>query len=226
MKQFVLWLPVLFLLLSIDRAESDRIFPPAEATVSTWDEAAPTFPGRNEGRFGRPGDPLNLVFVGRPEVVRDALRSAGWTEIPTSMRGSIWAALGEMLRGRRIAAFPPMNDYRLRGRIQDMNWAMPVRFLQERHHFRLWRTGTKDRNGRDFWWGSGNYDLSVRWHDLSHVPDPDANRERDFIAATLSRSPHLRGLLILPAANVPVEGENDKGYPFRNDGRVAVIDLR
>ncbi|MDD5304279.1 MAG: LssY C-terminal domain-containing protein [Elusimicrobia bacterium] len=226
MKKFVLWLPVLFLLASLDRVAPDRTVPPAEAVVSTWDEAAPTFPGRNEGRFGLPGDPLNLVIVGRREAVRDALRSAGWTEIPTSARGSIRAGLEEFLAGRPVASFPPMNDYRLRGRRQDMNWAMPVRFLQERHHFRLWRTGTVDRSGRDFWWGSANYDLRVRWRDLSHVPDPDANRERDFIVSTIMNSPRQRGILILPAPQVPTEGENDKGYPFKTDGRVAVIDLR
>lgn len=226
MKRFVLWLPVLFLLVSLDRVESDRIFPPAAATVSGWDEAASTFPGRNEGRFGLPGDPLNLVIVGHPEAVRAALRGAGWTEVPTSLRGSLWAGLKEFFTGRPVAAFPPMNDYRLRGRRQNMNWAMPVRFLQERHHFRLWKSGTVDRSGREFWWGSANYDQRVRWRDLSHVPDPDANKERDFIASTLMNSPRQRGIVILPAPQVPAEGENDKGYPFRTDGRVAVIDLR
>lgn len=226
MKRLVLCLPVLFLLLSLDRATPDRIFPPAQATAATWDEAAPSLPGLNEGRFGLPGDPLNIVIVGYPQVVRAALTGAGWTEVPTSLRGSIWAGLGEYLAGRPVAAFPPMNDYRLRGRRQDMNWAMPVRFLQERHHFRLWRTGIADRNGRSYWWGSANYDLRVRWRDLSHVPDPDADKERDFIASTLMNSPRQRGILILPAPRVPREGENDKGYPFRTDGRVAVIDLR
>ena len=226
MRRLVLALPVVFLALSLDRLSPDRAFPPAGAMVSTWDEVAPTLPGRNEGRSGLPGDPLNLVFVGRREAVRDALRSAGWTEVPTSVRGSIRAGLREFLAGRSVAAFPPMHDYRLRGRRQDMNWVLPVRFLQERHHFRLWRTGTTDRGGRDFWWGSANYDRRIRWRDLSHAPDPDVNRERDFVVSTLSRSPRLRALLILPAPRVPAEGFNDKGYAFRTDGRVAVIDLR
>jgi hypothetical protein len=33
-------------------------------------------------------------------------------------------------------------------------------------------------------------------------------------------------LVVLPAPRVPAEGVNDKGYPYRTDGRVAVIDLR
>lgn len=226
MRRLVLALPVCFLLLSVDRVLPDRVFPPALAQVDRWEDAAVSLPGVNEGRFGVPGDPLNVVFLASPETLRAVLTEAGWTEVPTSIRGSLWAGLKEALAGETIAAFPPMNDYRLRGRVQDMNWAMPVRFIQERHHFRLWRTGLFDRLGRSYWWGSSNYDLRVRWHDLSHVPDPDSDKERDFIVSTVARSPRLRSLAVLPVERVPREGFNDKGYPFRTDGRVAVIELK
>jgi hypothetical protein len=183
-------------------------------------------PVRNEGRFGRPGDPLNLIFVGSPEAVRTALTGAGWTEVPTATRDSLAAGIGELLDGRPLAAFPPMNDYRLRGRRQDMNWSLPVRPLEERHHFRLWRTGLVDRLGRDFWWGSGNYDQSIRWRDLSHVPDPDGARERDFIAAGLASSARLESSTLVASPRIPREGVNDKGYAFRADGRAALIVLK
>ena len=224
-KQIALALPALFLLLSVDRLEPER-FPPAPATVFDWAAAAPTLPGRNEGRFGLPGDPLNLVFVGSAEAVRAVLIQAGWTEIPTSMRGSIAAGFAEWSEGRRLSAFPPMNDYRLLGRRQNMNWAVAVRPLAERHHFRLWNTGTRDRSGRIFWWGSGNYDLSIRWRDFSHVPDPDADRERDEVVRSLGGSPLVEAVVVTPLPQIPREGFNDKGYPFRTDGRVAVVLLR
>lgn len=226
MRRLVLALPVLFLALSFDRILPEGRLPPADAVVATWNDACASYPRRNEGRLGNPGDPLNVAFVGTPEAVRAALTGAGWTEIPTALRGSLFAAAGEFFTGRTVAAFPPMNDYRLHGRIQTMNWALPVRFLQERHHFRLWRTGLVDARGRDYWWGSANYDLRVRWHDLSHVPDPNNDMERDFIVSTLARSPRLNAAALLPVERVPLEGFNDKGYPFRTDGRVAVFDLK
>lgn len=226
MKRLVLALPVLWLLLSADRLGVEQGMPPPPLVVPSWEEIAPTLPGRNEGRFGVPGDPLNMVFVGTPRAVRAALTEAGWTEIPTTIRGSLRAGIRELLDGKRIAAFPPMNDYRLKGRRQAMNWAIPVRFIEERHHFRLWHTGNFDARGRAWWWGSGNYDLSTRWRDLSHRPDPDANRERDFVVETLRASPRVESIVIIPHPRVPLEGANDKGYPFRTDGRVAVIVLR
>lgn len=224
MKRLVILLPVVFLLLSLDRISPDR-FPPPRETFRSWEEVAPTLPGRNEGRFGLPGDPLNLVFIGTAAGVRSALRQAGWTRIPTSTRGALAAGFGELLDGKPLASFPPMNDYRLLGRRQDMNWVRVVRPISERHHFRLWRTGATDLNGRSVWWGSGNYDLSIRWSDLSHRPDPDADRERDFVLATLSTSTLVRSALLTPLEQIPAEGVNDKGYAFRTDGRAAVIVL-
>jgi hypothetical protein len=202
-KRLVLALPAVFLALSLD-----RVFPEPHRPVPA------TLPAVDEGRFGRPGDPLNLIFVGTAGDVRAALQGAGWTEVPTALRSAL--AAGVM----------PMNDYRMRGRRQDMNWEISVRPFAERHHFRLWNTGRLDANGRAYWWGSGNYDLSIRWSDLSHVPDPDMDRERDFIAASLRTSPLVESSSLLPLPQIPRAGVNDKGYPYRTDGCAAVVLLR
>jgi hypothetical protein len=226
-KQLALALPAALLLLSADRLGPERRAPPVTRDVA-WEQAAAGLAPVDEGRFGRAGDPLNLVFLATPSSLRAALTTSGWTEIPTTVRGSIAAGLGEYLDGKPVAAFPPMNDYRLIGRRQNMNWAIPVRPFAERHHFRLWFTGMVDDEGRAYWWGSGNRDLSIRWRDLSHVPDPDMNRERDFVVATLAGSRYLdaskSGLVALP--QIPSEGVNDKGYPYRSDGRAALIVLK
>ena len=213
MKRLVLAVPAVFLALSLDRL-APAAPPPPRAPVSGWAEAAPRLPVRSEGRFGRPGDPLNLVFIGAPADVRAALAGAGWTEIPAATRSAL--ASGSL----------PMNDYHLRGRVQDMNWAMQVRPVLERHHFRLWRTGFVDPRGRDLWWGTANYDLRVRWSDFSHVPDPDSSKERDFIASSLKGSPLLESAVLVEVPGIPRDGFNDKGYAFRTDGRAALLTLK
>jgi hypothetical protein len=225
-RRVLLGLMTLFFLLSVDRLHPDRATPPAQSVVATWEEVSPTLPGRNEGRFGWAGDPLNMVFLATPETLRAALLEAGWTEIPLTIRESIAAGAKELFAGKRLAAFPPMNDYRLKGRRQSMNWSIPIHWIESRHHFRLWDTGTFDPRGRRYWWGSGNFDVSARLWDMSHRPDPDANLERDFVVSTLLRSPRVETIALVPHPRVPLEGANDKGYPFRTDGRVAVIVLR
>lgn len=226
MKRLLLALPPLLLLLSLDRLGPTPGIPPAPAFVRDWNEAAPSLPGVNEGRGGWPGDPLNLVFVASPDALRRTLTQAGWTEVPRTLRGSLAACLSELLAGRRPASFPPMNDYALRGRRQDMNWAIPVRGIGERHHFRLWCTGQLDARGRCYWWGTGNYDRSIRRLDLSRRPDPDMDRERDFVLDSLGSSPLVEIRLLAPLPQIPAEGVNDKGYAYRTDGRVGVAVLR
>lgn len=225
MKRFVLFLPVAFLLLSLDRVLPETPKGPAPLKTVSLDEAVAGFPGMNKGRFGRVGNPLNLVFVGSPEAVREALSSAGWTEIPGTIRAAVAACFIELVSGKPLAS-SPMNEYWLDGRRQDMNWAIATKPLVARHHFRLWDTGLRDERGRAIWWGAGDYDLSIRWHDLSHVRDPDLDAERDWIAGSLKDNPRLESVALVPVAAIPRSGANDKGYAFHADGRAAVIALR
>lgn len=180
-----------------------------------------TLPARNAGRFGRPGDPWNLLFLGSGEAVAGALAAAGWSRIPPSTAASVAAGLGQVLRGERLTLFPPMNEYRQFGRPQDMNWALVTTPILRRHHFRLWRAPVTDDDGRPVWWGTANYDKAARFWDLSHVPDPDVDAERDFIRSTLGTAEAS----LEAAPGVPRSGENDKGYPFFTDGRVLVVRL-
>ncbi|MBI4424071.1 MAG: LssY C-terminal domain-containing protein, partial [Elusimicrobia bacterium] len=183
-------------------------------------------PARNVGRFGKEGDPLNLVLVGTEEQVIAALGAAGWTRVPVRIPASFRAGLAEVLAGGPPRACPPMNLYQLEGRAQDLNWSKPITPIAKRHHFRLWRSSWRDERGRQVWWGSGNLDLDVRWRDLSHVPDPDMDAERDFIARSLAGSPHVESIRLERAPQVPLAGANDKGYAFRTDGRALVVVLR
>lgn len=226
MRQLVLALPVAFLALSLDRVLPEK--PRAAAPRRTVELAAGVadLPGLNTGRLGRAGNPLNLVFVGTETGLREALANSGWTEVPATIRESLGQGFIELVTGRTLASTPPMNEYWLDGRRQDMNWAIATKPLTARHHFRVWDTGLRDPRGRAIWWGAGDYDLSIRWHDLSHVRDPDLDAERDFIAASLKDSPRLERATLTAVERVPREGANDKGYKFHTDGRVALIELR
>ena len=226
MRKLVLFLPVAFLLLSLDCVLPETPPVPVVTRTVALDAAITGLPGRNTGRFGRPGDALNLVFVGTEAGVRAALSDAGWTEVPPTIRASVREGFAELFAGKPLAAFPPMNEYWLNGRRQSLNWAIPIRPLATRHHFRLWDTGARDPRGRALWWGSGDYDLKLRLYDLSHVPDPEMNAERDYIAASLRDSPRLERVTLVAVPAIPREGANDKGYPFRTDGRAALIELK
>ncbi|MBI5595693.1 MAG: LssY C-terminal domain-containing protein [Elusimicrobia bacterium] len=181
-------------------------------------------PARSVGRFGRPGDPWNLLFLGTEAEVVAALQAAGWTLLPRTIPASLRAGLGQLLRGERLTLFPPMNEYRQFGRVQDQNWVRVTVPVLRRHHFRLWAVPQAAAGGRRAWWGSANYDMAARFWDLSHVPDPDIDAERGFIAASLRGIPGA-ALETAGPPGLAREGVNDKGYPFFTDGTVLVVRL-
>ena len=117
----------------------------------TLEQLLDLLPVRNVGRFGRPGDPWSLLFIGGETNVVGALSEAGWTKIPRSVVRSTLRGVKELLAGRRLASFPPMNDYRLLDKFQTHNWAKVVRPIVARHHFRLWRLPYVDSTGRPYW---------------------------------------------------------------------------
>lgn len=192
----------------------------------TLDELFASVQTRSVGRSNKEGDPWNLLFIGHEEEISSALQEGGWHRIPRSIPVSIVLGLADLLTGKRLTRFPPMNLYRVQNRIQDHNWAIPVRAIHERHHFRLWKLDSSDPEGRPFWWGSGNYDLDSRYRDLSHRPDPEIDKERDFIAATLADNARVSSIERRLCPRVPKTGSNDKKYPFHCDGRVLVVTMK
>ncbi|MBI4386310.1 MAG: LssY C-terminal domain-containing protein [Elusimicrobia bacterium] len=185
----------------------------------------PRLPGRNVGRFNRPGDPLNLVILGTSRQVCETLQSSGWIQIARTQ----WLALGRGLRHtiseRRLHPSFPMNFYRLFGRFQDLNWVWHTSSFSTRHHFRLWETPFQDGKGRNLWWGSANYDMAIRWRRFCHVPEPDTSRERDFVRRSLDKSPRVDWLNLADLSQIPSQGLNDKGFPFHSDKKALVVSL-
>lgn len=227
MRALLLFLPVAAFILQIDKVWP---FPEAPALnpriVKDQPKSFETLPARNIGKFNRPADPLNMIFVGSEQNVVAALESAGWTRIPVPISESFFRGLEELWKGHQLRSFPPMSDFRVLGRVQDMNWVQVVIPIEKRHHFRLWRTGLYSEDGREVWWGSGNFDLSVRYRDLSHRPDPDMNMERDYVGQTLEGSPLVRSMKLLPLPQIPLKGENAHGYPFFTDGKALIVELK
>ena len=199
---------------------------PPRSGAEFFDALFESLPVRNTGRFGMPGDPWNLLFIATQAQLDSALAAAGWTKIALGLLRPFAEGFLQAFRGEFLTRFPPMNTYRLLGAPQDRNWAQTVIPIEKRHHFRLWRLPYRDKKGRTYWWGSANFDLSVRWRDFSHVPDPDTVMEREYIATSLQGSPWVESISRRRSSRIPAEGENDKGYAFRTDGSVLLVFLR
>jgi hypothetical protein len=192
----------------------------ARALRLRLERALQLLPGFNVGKEGHPGNALNIVFVAKEEELLRALGAAGWTRVPHSLFGSTALGFCELAEGRWPAAFPPMHNYSLFGREQDLNFSIQSGFPYSRHHFRLWKSPFADEQGRAIWWASADFDVGIRWSDLSHVPDPNIDQERNFLASTLIGL--AKQLRWIPLSQIPKEGSDDRGYPYKGDGKVLL----
>lgn len=180
-------------------------------------DALPLFAGDRSGR--ETDDVINLAFVGSEEKVKELLNGARWTAVPLSLERSV-----RDLLGGRLNHFPPFSRMFVRGRPQDMNWNRPVS-LESRHHFRLWRSALADPLGRQVWPGAGIFDRRIDWDKWDHVADPDVDKERAYIYASLVGNPLVARLTLAPSARIPRRWKSGRQARF-TDGRVLVVELR
>jgi len=188
-------------------------------------------PTRVSDKEGTPGDMVNFVLVGSQEKIETTLKAAGWKPVDRSPTEAA-VRIFESILNKRAYTELPMSELFLFGRAQDFGYARadPVAVIVERHHFRLWKSAWKTSDGDTIWIGAGTHDIGFeedrRTGDITHRIDPEVDKERDFIAATLRETGRVAGFgyLRLP---VPVrEATTAHGGPYRSDGRVLVLLLK
>jgi len=158
---------------------------------------------------GLPGDPVNIVLIGDLRQLRAAFATMGWTEADRLGLASSWRMVRAFLFNSPYPKAPFSTLY-LFGRGQDIGFQQPIGDSpRQRHHIRFWAlplehaketVGTAefwlnaDRPpdvDRVLWVGAGTRDtgfsLTKLTFQITHATDADANAERDFIIAELSR---------------------------------------
>jgi len=188
-------------------------------------------PTRVTDKDGTAGDMVNFVLVGSRETVEQALQAGGWKAVDRTPEEAA-VRIFESILNKRVYIALPMSELFLFGRAQDFGFARadPVAVIAERHHFRLWKSPWKTTDGDTIWLGAGTHDIGFeedqRTGDITHKIDPDVDKEREFIGATLREAGRVAGFgyLRLPA---PVrEATTAHGGPYRSDGRVLVLLLQ
>ncbi len=188
-------------------------------------------PTRVQDKDGTPGDMVNFVFVGSREQVLKMLTAAGWQEVD---RDTTEAAIRAILitLEKKVYVTMPMSDLYLFGRAQDFGYAQadPIRVVAERHHFRLWETPWQTEDGQDIWLGAGTFDAGFEEHkrtgDITHKIDPEVDKERDFITASVRQTGRIAGVGYGRPSQPIREATTAHGGAYRSDGRIAILVLR
>jgi LssY C-terminus len=175
--------------------------------------------------LGIPGDPINIAFVGNEEELVTAVIGAGWIPAdPITWGTSAKIAIDAVIR--RAYPSAPVSDLFVWKKKQDMAFEQPFGpDPRRRHHVRFWRSELLDDQGRPLWLGAATFDsrvgVSHMTGQVTHHIDADVDKERDKLAADLSKNPKL-ALEWVDDFQTEKTGRNGGGDPFFTDGRLCV----
>jgi hypothetical protein len=184
-------------------------------------------PRRAVSREGKPGDPVNLVFIGSADDIRAAFRAAGWTEADPQTPKSVWETVRAVITGRGYSA-APMMPLLLYGRVEDLSFQKMFNTFARRHHLRLWRSPAPIDDGREIWLAAATHDVDwdVRPGVVSHAIDPEIDKEREKVAADLIASGAVSATTLVAPPKPFSSGTTATGSPWQTDGMVRAVELR
>lgn len=162
--------------------------------------------------------------------MQTALADAGWVVVDKTKRDAVLHGLLTSL-SREAYLMMPMSPLELFGRVQDFGYAQadPLRVVESRHHFRIWKAPFTD-GGEEVWAGAGTHDVGFdkdsRNNGITHRIDPATDGERDYIGQGLQDTGLVAKEEYMMATNPVREAKTATGSGFTSDGRTLVIYLQ
>jgi len=200
--------------------------------VAILQKELPTRVSDKPGEGGNPGDLVNFVLIGDQDQVTSAFKAAGWVVADKTTQDAVVGAIVATL-SKQIYVAVPMSTLYLFGRAQDFGFAraQAVQVAEQRDHFRIWQAPFKGPQDQPLWAGAGTHDIGIerdqRTPDsITHKIDPDVDKERDFIGATLQQAGWVQAMSYMDRPNAIKQTFTATGGEIKSDGRVLVILLK
>lgn len=188
-----------------------------------------SIPRRVSAANGAPGDRVNFILIGSQEQVQEALKAAGWVVVDRTKGEAVLQGLLASLSKQSYVTLP-MSELMLFDRAQDFGYAQadPLKVVQSRHHFRLWKAPF-ELEGRQVWAGAGTHDIGFerdqRNNGITHKIDPETDGERDYIRESLMQT----GMVVKTEYVTPTDpvttAKTATGGEFHSDGQTLVVYL-
>jgi len=189
-----------------------------------------TLPRYSETLFGKPTEPLNIIIIGKPNVLDNAFERAGWIRSYPITAQNLWSALVASIR----------NTQDLRAPVTPQFWntfpsalsyikSTPKNSVRERHHIRFWNSSVKTLRGEEIYFGAASFDKNIKFKSSilipTHVINPAIDVERDYVSSDLEKTGLVESEKIFQIVD-PILGKNIVGDQFFTDGKSRVIFLK
>jgi hypothetical protein len=180
---------------------------------------------------GKPGDPLNVVFVGHLDQLRAAMIANHWDVTAPVTSTSLQRMVSAFLFGSRYR-YAPISSLQLFGREQDLAFQKARAIIDERNHMRIWLAPVT-LHGTPVWVGQVSRDIGVKlsgrfWPPTTHVIDPDVDDARFYVMQDLLIGQAIEKLAFvegLERATISKPRSNAESDPYFTDGLRAVFFL-
>jgi LssY C-terminus len=174
-----------------------------------------------------PGDPLNIVVIGRGAKGFVPFARRNWDVTETISGGSTWRTITSSLFGSHYET-SPVSPLFYNGRQQDIALQKARGTVDERNHMRLWLTPWR-LDGDWVWIGQISRDIGVRLSSrtlVTHKIDPDVDEARDYLLQDLLLSGNLKSFGYVGGVGpAPPDAprQNYTGDPYFTDGLRVVL---
>ena len=173
------------------------------------------------------GDPLNLVFIGKPRDLYYAFMRAGWDKTETIYGASLWKTGLSAITGGAYR-YSPVSALYVFKRPQDAAMQRARGSIHARNHLRVWMTPLLYK-GHPVWIGQISRDIGVRFTRktiTTHKIDPDVDETREFLLEDMAFTQGLKAFGYIGgvgAADYDSPRGNLTGDPYFTDGRRVVM---
>ena len=174
------------------------------------------------------GDPVNVVLIGMPNDILQAIVRSGWHLTEPLSVGAAWKTATAWIAGKEYKTSPISSLYYF-GRPQDVAFQKPRENVNARNHMRYWLTPWR-LGGRSVWVGQISRDVGVKFSTktfpTTHVIDEDVDDTRNYLLQDLLLAQSVAAFgLVKGVGEAPRDAprRNLGGDPYFTDGRRLVV---
>ncbi|HEC93810.1 MAG TPA: phosphatase PAP2 family protein [Candidatus Kaiserbacteria bacterium] len=179
-----------------------------------------------KGIVGASHVPINLIIVAPNSIaLKSAFTKAGWYRAdPVTIQVLYHSAVAALFNQEYLHA--PVSPFFWDEKVNNINFEKPtsIHSIRERHHVRVWDTGTVTPAGEHIYVATISLDTGLKWL-VVHRINPNIDAQRDYLATEFKRAGVIENEKYLTLSK-PITGRNITGDPFFSDGRAYVLYVR
>ncbi len=179
-----------------------------------------------KGITGTKHVPINLVLVAPNfTTLKNAFSQAGWYRADqVTVQVLIRSAVAAFLNKEYLNA--PVSPFFWDEKVNNINYEKPTpaHSIRERHHVRIWDTGTITPFGKHIYVATISLDVGLKWF-IVHRISPNIDAQRNYLVAGFERAGVVTQKKYITLSK-PFSGTNITGDPFFSDGKAVLLYVR